>query len=166
MSGQLSYNYQPPLGIAGTLTDINNRSIDSFLNGEANPYAMKYGMGVVQGNNPGKDVLIPTASSEAAIFEGIAMSNLTTQQTMDGKVLVRSGETIGVLRWGRAWARIVPGLTIDREDPVYLIITGLDAGYFTNVDGDADTISIKGTFTGKVGTGDIAEINLRNQMNE
>ena len=165
MSGQLVYQYAPPLGLAGTLDDLSPYSIDSRLNGEAAPGNMLYGMGVMQGATPGVDILVPTAAATAEEFEGIAMNQMTTQQTMGGQVHVYPGGTVGVLRWGRAWARIPAGLAIQYEDPVFLIISGADAGKFTNVDGGAATLAIKATFTGKVGTGSVAVVDLRNQLN-
>jgi len=166
MGGQLNYGYQPPLGLPGTLDDLSNKDIDSRLNGETSVTAMQYGMGVMEGTIPGIDVLIPTTTSTIGQFEGVSMNGKTTQQTMDGKVLVYPGDTVGVLRWGRPWVRIAPGLTIGYNDPVFLIISGADVGKFTNVDGGTGTLAVKATFTGKVGTGEAAVIYLRHQINE
>ena len=161
MSGQLSYKYQMPRGIAGSLYDMSPHAIDSRTNGESGPDAMKYGMGAVVGINPGSDVLIPTAASTAAEFEGVVMTGFTNEMDMAGEVKVHPLRTVGILRWGRAWVRVADGVTPAYGDPLYLIKSGADAGRFTNV--SAGNIAINGVFIGGLGTGDVAPVTLHNQ---
>jgi len=161
MGGQLTYGYTPPRGLAGTLLDLANlKDIDSRVNGETDVNAMLFGMGAVQGMNPGVDVLVPTDASTVEQFEGIVMTGHTQQMTMTGEVNVYPAQTVGILRWGRAWARVVPGVIPAYGEPVFLVIDGDDAGLFTNDDGGGDNMAINGRFYGGLGTGDVAPIEL------
>ena len=166
MNTQKTYNYQPPRGVAGALVDISPYSIDSRVNSEELVDAMRFGMGVVVGNNPGVDVQVPTDASTEADFEGIAMTSYTQQQTMTGEIHVYPAQTVGVLRWGRGWARVADGVTPVYNDPLFLIIDGDEAGFFTNDDGGGDNLPIKGRFYGPLGNGNIAPVELHNQLQQ
>jgi len=164
MGGQLSYTYQTPKGVAGALVDISPYSIDSRTNTETQVDAMLFGMGVVVGNNPGSDVRVPTDTNTAADFEGVCMTGYTQQMTMTGEVHVYPAQTVGVLRWGRAWARVVDGVIPAYNDPLYLVIDGPDAGLFTTDDGGGDNLLINGRFYGGLGNGNIAPVEIHNQL--
>ena len=62
---QNSYSYKTPKGVAGGLLDLSPYSVDSRINGETTPGALKFGMGVVQGATPGTNVKLPTSASTA-----------------------------------------------------------------------------------------------------
>jgi len=161
MSGQLSYSYQTPKGVPGSLLDISPYSIDSRVNGETDPAKMKYGMGAVIGANPGTDILVPTATSVAENFEGVILTGFTNQMNMSGDVSIFPLQTVGILRWGRAWVRVASGVSPNYGDQLYLIITGTNTGMFTNNAGAG--IEVPGTFIGGLGTGDIAPAVIYNQ---
>ena len=163
---QLSYNYQPPIGIAGSLYDISSHAINSRSNGETTPGVMRFGMGVVLGDTPGVNITLPSAATTLPEFEGISMTGFTNQMNMAGEVYVMPQQSIGVLRWGRAWVRIEEGAAPAYGDSVYLIIDGDDAGMFTNDDGGGDNLAINAMFIGGLGTSSIAPIELYNQKNE
>lgn len=165
MSGQLTYSYTTPKGVAGALVDLSPYSIDSRTNEETAAGAMLYGMGAVVGSNPGSTVLVPTATNTAQDFEGVVLTGHTQQMTMTGAVNIYPAQTVGVLRWGRAWARVVAGVVPVYNDPLYLVIDGADAGLFTNDDpGDGSVISINGSFYGSLGNGNIAPVEIHNQV--
>ena len=164
MAGQLSYSYQTPRGIAGSLYDISPYAIDSRMNAEEMPGVMKFGMGVVQGDTPGINVNVPTIDATPAEFEGIAMTGFTNQLNMQGELIVYPQATVGLLVWGRAWARVQEDLTIVYGDPLYLVTDGPDAGLFTNE--ETDNMAIKGRFIGGLGTGNIAPVEIYNQKSE
>ena len=165
MSGQLTYTYQTPKGVAGALVDISPHSIDSRTNEETTVDAMLFGMGAMVGSNPGALVLKPTASMTANDFEGVVMTGYTQQMTMDGEVHVYPAQTVGVLRWGRAWARVVDGVTPEYGDPLFLVTDGADAGLFTNTDpGTGNGLAINGRFYGGLGNGNIAPVEIYNQL--
>jgi len=164
MSGQLTYSYQTPRGVAGALVDISPYSIDSRANEETVIDAMLFGMGAVVGSNPGVNVLVPASTNTASDFEGVVMTGYTQQMTMGGEVHVYPAQTVGVLRWGRAWARVVDGVTPVYNDPLFLVNDGPDAGLFTNDDGGGDNLAINGRFYGGLGNGNIAPVEIHNQL--
>lgn len=158
MSAQIHYGYNTPVGAAGGIVDLAPYAIDTFLNEEATG-VLKFGCGVVRGSVPGKNVALPTAAGDK--FEGIVTNNLTTEYDLEGKLSVRNGASVGVMRYGRVYGRVAAGVTPAYGDPVYLVATGDEAGCFTNVADGA--IAVKGRFLGSVDTtAQIAEIELFN----
>ena len=158
---QLSYNYQTPKGIAGGLLDISPKEINSRINGETKSDTMKFGMGAVQGDIPGTDVKIPTAADTADKFEGLILTGHINQMNMSGEVKVYPKQTVGILRYGNAWARVAKDIEPSYGDPLYLVNDGAEAGLFTN--DPTDAIEINGIFTGGLGTGNIAPVVIYNQ---
>ena len=170
MSAQNRYGYSTPIGSAGGIVDLAPYAIDTFLNEEENG-VMKFGLGVVKGSNPGVNIALPTEAATAGDFEGITTNNRTTEYDMDGNLAIRKGVSVGVMRYGRIYGRVVDGVEIAYGDPVYLITSGDNAGMFTNPasstgqeeEGEADdTIAIKGRFLGGVDS-NIAIVELFNQ---
>lgn len=163
MSVQTSYRYSTPRGVAGSLFDISPYSIDSRVNGEKKAGTLMFGMGAVTGDNPGTDVKRPGNSATAEAFDGVVLTGFSNQQTMDGVVEILPLQTVGILRYGKAWVRIVEGDTPKYGDKLYLIKEGDDAGFFTTIGTGAGAIEIKGRFIGSKGTGNVAPIELFNQ---
>lgn len=170
MSAQTRYGYSTPIGAAGGIVDLAPYAIDTFLNEEENG-VLKFGTGVVQGSKPGVNIALPTEDATVAVFEGIATNNRTTEYDMDGKLAVRKGASVGVMRYGRIYGRVAADVEPKYGDSVYLIIEGDEAGYFTNAAADTGenstdpaTIAIKARFLGGVDTNaQIAMIELFNQ---
>lgn len=162
MSAQTSYGFATPKGVAGGLLDISPYSIDTRVNNEAAADSLKYGMGVVQGDTAGVGVRKPISTDTAAVFEGIVMTGFSNQQTIEGNVNILPNQSVGILRYGKAWARIKSGDTPAYGGKLYLIINGADAGLFTTTS-SVDTIEVKGRFIGSKGSGDIAPVELFNQ---
>ncbi len=164
MSAQNRYSFSSPIGSAGGLVDLTPHSIDTFINEEASG-VMKFGIGVVRGTKPGSTIALPVADSEAAQFEGITTNNRTTEYDLEGKLNIRKGVAVGVMRYGRIYARVATDALPKYGDPAYMIVSGDEVGYFTNVDPATPTvIAIKGRFLGSVDTSaQIAVIELFNQ---
>ncbi len=168
--GQTSYKFGTPIGVAGGIVDIAPYAIDTLKN-EENNGDMLFGIGVVKGTSAGVQVKKPVAASDAAAYEGITVNNLTTELDMDGKVRILKGAPIGIMRYGRIYARVMTGVTPAYGDPLYLVVTGDEAGYFTNVaatlgtnDATYTSIAVKGRFLGTVdATNGIAPVELFNQ---
>jgi hypothetical protein len=158
---QLSYNFNLQAGVPGGLCDTAPHEIVARANGEAAPGVVKYGMGVVVGDNPGKDVKLPVTASTVEKFEGVVKTGIS-QMDLEGNSALRQTQTLNVLKWGNVWLRLVEGLTITYGDPVYLVNTGADAGLFTNEEGDG--IAINGKFLGGVESGNIALAEIFNQI--
>ena len=166
MSAQTKYGYSTPIGAAGGIVDVAPHQIDTFLNEEENG-VLKFGVGVVQGSKPGVNIALPEKAATAAKFEGITTNNRTTEYDLEGKLAVRKGAAVGVMRYGKIYGRVVEGVEPAYGDSVYLITEGEEAGCFTNAASQAEgstTIAVKGRFVGGVDTNaQIAPIELFNQ---
>lgn len=131
MSAQTRYGHNTPVGAAGGIVDLAAHVIDTFLN-EEKTGIMKFGLGVVQGSKPGVNIALPTEDATAAVFEGITTNNRTTEYDLEGKLSVRQGAAVGVMRYGKIYGRVAEGVEPEYGDSVYLIIEGDEAGCFTN----------------------------------
>ncbi len=167
MSAQTRYGYSTPKGHAGGIYDLAPYAIDTFIN-EADTGVMKFGIGVVQGENVGHGINVPKKGATAAKFEGVTTNNRSTEYDLEGNLSVRKGAAVGVMRYGRIYARIADKAEPKPGEAVYLILDGDEAGYFTNVAApespDAPTVAIKARFLGGVDTSaKVAVIELFNQ---
>ncbi|MCL1988124.1 MAG: hypothetical protein FWG64_09180 [Firmicutes bacterium] len=163
---QLNYSYQKQIGIAGGLYDVSPHSVNSrtFVPLDDSPVPLKFGMGVVvDSESPGRKVTLPTENSTAADFEGLILTGHISEQNMQGEIAIKPSETVGVLRFGKAYARIEPNIEPKYGDKVYLITSGDFVGYFTNV--AANAIPIKAQFLGN-SSSNIAPIEIFNQQQE
>jgi hypothetical protein len=166
MSVQTAYKYTTEKGVAGSLYDQSPYAIDSLLNGETDDGKLLFGMGVVQGPNPGRDVAIPESAATLEEFEGVVMTGFTAEHDMKGEIGILARQTVGVLRYGRPWVRIVDGVTPAYGDQLYLIKKTSGFGLFTNAAGSSgDTLAVKGRFIGGKGTGNVAPVEIYNQSN-
>lgn len=158
MSAQTRYGYATPIGAPGGIVDLAPYAIDTFLNDEENG-VLKFGMGVVQGSKPGVNIALPAAGATADKFEGIATNNRTTEYDMDGRVFVRKGVGVGVMRYGRIYVRVKKGDAPEYGDALLLIVNGDDAGCFTSTEDSGNTIAVNGRFLGGVDNG-VAPVEL------
>ena len=159
--GQTSYKYQTRKGVAGGLLDISPYRIDSRINAEAEEGKLKFGMGAIQGPTPGTNIKVPVTGTTADKFEGVVMAGYTDEIDMGGNVKIKTLQTVGVLRYGSAWVRIASGVTPAYGEQLYLIITGANAGLFTN--DDTGALLVNGRFGREVGTGNVASVDIYNQ---
>lgn len=150
MSVQTNYNYFPNAGSPGGLFDLSPYTIDAFANQE-NDGVLKLGMGVVPGSTAGS-VKKPVAASTAAQFLGVTVNGRSHEYDDNGVVYVRNKATIGVLRYGRVYVRVVDGVTVAAGDSLYLVKSGDDAGLFTNASGET-AVAVQGKFIGPVSNG-------------
>ena len=157
MSAQINYGFKTAIGEAGGLVDLAPYVVNSFAN-EAETGKMKFGVGVVAGTAAGQ-VKLPGADATAAKFEGIVVNRRTTEYDLEGKIHIRQYSTLGVMRYGHIYGRVAAGATPAYGDPVYMVKSGDEAGYFTNVsDGN---LAINARFIGAVdATVQIAAIEL------
>lgn len=162
MSAQTRYGYATPIGAPGGIVDLAPYAIDTFLNDEENG-VLKFGMGVVQGSKPGVNIALPAAGATADKFEGIATNNRTTEYDMDGRVFVRKGVGVGVMRYGRIYVRVKEGDAPEYGDALLLIVNGDDAGCFTSTEDSGNTIAVNGRFLGGVDNG-VAPVELMREL--
>lgn len=137
MSAQTRYGFSSPIGFAGGIVDMGTPyAIDSRIN-EADTGVLKFGMGVVVGTNAGSGVKLPVESSTLAQFEGIIQNGGTTEYDVEGKLSIRNGASVGVMRYGRIYVRVAKGVSPAYGDSVWLITSGDEAGCFTNANATA-----------------------------
>lgn len=159
MGAQTTYNYDTQRGIAGGIYDLAPYAIDTFLN-EEDTGDMKFGVAVVAGTTAGQQVKLPVAASTA--IEGVTNNNLTTEYDLEGKIYIRKDAAIGVMRYGRIWVRVADDVTPAYGDATYVLKTGDQAGFFTNV--STNNLAVKGRFlTGVDPVARIAAVELFNQ---
>ena len=158
MSAQTTYSQSTPRGAAGGLYDLSGHAVNTRINAETG-LTMKFGLGVGQGSVPGSEITLPAAGATADKFEGITVNGYTNEMNSEGAVFISPGASIGVLQYGKIWARIKPEDAPAYGDKAFLIITGANAGLFTKTAG-SDTIPVHGRFIGAKGTGDVAPIEL------
>lgn len=154
MAVQTSYSYENPSGIAGGIYDLAPYEVNSRAS-EADAGKIKFGYGVVAGT-ASNGVKLPAATTDE--FEGVVVHK-AHEEERDGSVILATGEMFGVMRHGRIWARVDDSVTIANGDKLYLIVTGDNAGCFTNAADGAKEIA--GKFIGASENG-IAPIVLYN----
>lgn len=161
MSVQTSYGYSTPRGIPGGLYDQSPYVIDTRLNEAANGKLL-FGMGVMYGTTPGVNINLPATGATAAKFEGIIVNGFTQQHDLEGNVSLMSNQSVGVLKQGRIYARLANDVEPAYGDTVHLIISGENAGLFTDTEDTetSTTIAINAKFIGSKGSGAVAVVEL------
>lgn len=160
---QTSYSYNTSMGAAGGIVDLAPHYIRSFIN-EADTGAVLFGMGVVTGTNAGKGVKVPATADTATKFEGIVTNRRTTELDLEGNLTLRNKCALGVMQYGLIYALVAEDVTVAYGDPVYLLTSGDEAGYFSNeaATSPATSVAVKGRFLSAVDNG-VAIVELFNQ---
>ena len=144
MAVQMNYG-EPSRGIPGLLYDRANYEAVTRRNG-ADDGKMLFGLGVVQGTEPGKDITLPATGATVDKFEGVVMYSANTEMDDDGAVLLHKGQILDVCQAGKLWVQLVDSVEPAYGQPVYLVITGDDAGKFTPTKGT--NLAVKARFIG------------------
>ena len=160
---QLSYGYAIPAGVAGGIFGLENYDIVARLNDEKTG-TMKFGVGVVQGENAGKSVKLPVAGSTAAQFEGIVVYTANRELTYEGATNLREGTPLSIMNYGKVWVRTGEDAAVVYGADAYLITSGDEAGCFTTSEDAATKVAIKGRFITEVADG-LAVVELFNSKN-
>lgn len=151
LSVQTAYNFGFPKGVAGALFDLSAHDITTRKTVDGNA---KFGMGVAVGDTLGTDVKLPEATATAADFEGVIVHNsVMVERTMDNKVLLEPGKTVGCLIYGRIWVQAEDKIDIKYKDQAYLITDGADAGLFTTEKSTKTKVALNAYFLGDVENG-------------
>lgn len=148
MSAQTTYGFATAHGVAGTIYDLYHYPIDSRSN-EEETGKLAFGMGVVKGTTEGSTVVLPTAASTAAQFEGVVVNGYNAQHDLEGKVFLMNNQSVGVMRKGRIWVQLATGAAPKYGDELHLVVDGTDAGRFTTTGG----VTIAGRFLGAADNG-------------
>lgn len=142
MSAQTVYRFNSKMGAPGGISDLAPYAIDTFLN-EEDHGVLKFGMGVVDGEKPGKTIAIPDDAE--GTFQGVVTNNRTTEYDLEGKIYIRHAASVGVMRYGRIYARLAKDVTPKFGDPAYVVVgEDEDAGLFTTE--KSGTLAIPGRF--------------------
>lgn len=165
MSAQTSYNQKMSHGVAGGLYDLTDHVVDTRTVEASGDGVIRFGLGVVEGTDKGKQVKLPVAASTKAKFEGVVLNSHTHEMDMKGDVKVRDKETVGVIRNGRVYVRIAAEVEPAYGDALYLITSGDEAGYFTNTAATSTdefkTVKVTGHFIGAKATDAIAPVYIK-----
>ena len=159
---QTAYKYFAGRGIAGGLVDLAPYAIDSFINEEENG-VLKPGLAAMSGTTAGTHIKLYTGAD--ANFEGVINNNRNTEYDLDGHLRVLKGAGVGVVRWGRVYVRVAEDVEVAYDDPLYVVKTGDETGFFTNTAGESGSetaVAVRGRFLGPVENG-IAPVELFNQ---
>lgn len=149
MAVQMNYG-EPSRGIPGLLYDRANYEAVTRRNG-ADDGKMFFGLGVVQGAEPGKDITLPATGATVDKFEGVVMYSANTEMDDGGAVLLHKGQILDVCQSGKLWVQLVDSVEPAYGQPVYLVIAGDDAGKFTPT---KDTnLAVKARFIGAAQNG-------------
>jgi hypothetical protein len=158
---QRSYGYRQQAAVPGGLFDTSPHSIVARANEETEEGAVKFGMGVVQGASPGATVKLPVGVSTSSLFEGVVLTGVKSMD-LHGASMIGETDTLGILEWGKAWVRLASDVaTVAYGDRLYLVVSGDDAGKFSN--SAEDSVAVNGRFIGGIESGDIAPVRLFNQ---
>lgn len=160
MGVQNKYGFSTVAGAAGGIFDLAPYAIDSFIN-EENNGAIRFGEAAFRGTKAGLNVKKAYAGATADKFEGIITNDRCTEYDVDGNLSIRKGASLGVMRYGRIYARLAEDVTPAVGDKVYVVLSGDDAGCFTN---DASgNVEIAARFLGtKDASANIALVELFN----
>lgn len=131
---QTKYGYSTAKGTPGGKVDISSDKVVTRCV-EANDGVLKFGMGVVSGVTTGHGVTLPTTGKKKEDFEGVVLFEQNFEQDVTGKIVIKKGATVGVMKSGKVWARTASTATPDYGKKAYLIVTGADAGLFTHEQG-------------------------------
>lgn len=160
MAVQTAYNWTTGRGIAGGLVDLTPHAIDSFIN-EEDTGVLKPGLAAMSGTVAGKQIKKFTGSGT---FEGVVNNNRTTEYDLDGHIRMHKGAGVGVVRWGRVYVRVATGVEVAYNDPLYVVKSGDETGFFTNTAGESgseNATAVNGRFLGEAANG-IAPVELYN----
>lgn len=155
MPVQMTYG-EPKAGMPGLLVDRANYGAVTRSNG-VETGKLLFGLGVVQGEEPGKNVVLPKADSTAAQFEGVVMYSANVEMDREGKVYLEQGQIIDICQHGKLWVQVTDDAEPAYGVPVYLIADGTDAGKFASSapagEDGAAAIAVKAKFLGEAEDG-------------
>lgn len=121
MAAQTNYSYSTPLGVPGGIYDIHDNYIFTRQNEEEDG-VLGYGVVVVPGEKKGKGSKLPTAETTREDCEGVVVYLPNTEQDMNGKVTIRKGRSLSVMRRGSVWVKITPDCEPEYGKKCYVIV--------------------------------------------
>lgn len=132
MAAQMNYGYSTPKGFAGSKADLTPVDEVVTRNNEEEDGVLGFGVAVVTGTAAGTGVKLPTAGATADMFEGVVLHQANTEQDRNGKVIVRKGVSLGVVRKGHVWGKTASDAEPEYGKKAYVVVDGAEAGMFTS----------------------------------
>ena len=160
---QLSYGYDIPAGVPGGIYGLENYDVVARLNDETTG-TMKFGVGVVIGENAGNSVKLPTSTDTSAQFEGVVVYTANREFTYDGATNLKKGTPLSIMNYGKVWVRTGDNAKAAYGAEAYLITDGAEAGCFTDSTDTATKVAVKARFLTEVTDG-LAVVELFNSKN-
>lgn len=130
MAAQLTYGYDAPKAIAGQIADLAPREIVTRSIEDKNG-AIHFGMAVQVGTKAGSTVKLVSGAKKETI-DGV-VAHAEVEQNTEGKVVLKNGQVVDVIKHGNVWGRIAKGAVVTPNAIAYVVGTGEEAGYFTHV---------------------------------
>jgi len=153
MAVQTKYR-QPRAGVAGLLYDVSYSDAVART-GADDDGALQYGYGVVRGDSPGSNVVLPSGTSTVKDFEGVVLrGGPVERQFMTDETVIFKGTTLSVLQRGKVWVQLADGEAPAYGKQVFL----LSDGTFATVGGIALNAEFLGINDGSIG---VAKFNDR-----
>lgn len=144
MAAQLDYGYSTAKAVPGAKVNLADDEVIARQN-EEKAGVLKCGMAVMVGATAGSTVKKPVTGCTSAQIEGVVLANANNEQDIDGVVQIKNGATVGVMKRGNVWGRVAADVTPKYGDLAYVVISGDNAGTFTNKSDDT-TVDIGATF--------------------
>lgn len=120
---QTSYTQFQAAGMAGMKADASEDQVDSG----AAEGAVGFGLAVVRGTDPAKQVKVPSA--DAGVFRGVSLQTHLAQ-TAAGVAEYADKDCVGFMRKGRVWVPVVDAVAVDAA--AYFLWDTADAGKFSD----------------------------------
>ncbi len=158
MAAQLDYGYGMSKGVPGGKYDLSLDEVITRTNEEEDG-VLKFGMAAMVGSTPGTTVKAAGAGATVAKIEGIVLHAANTEQDRKGRVVVPNNASVGIMRYGKIWARVAADVEPAYGDPLYVVTSGDDAGTLSNASG-TDNVKINGCFIGEAEKEGIAPVLL------
>lgn len=146
MAAQLNYDYGMSKGVPGGKYDLSPDEVITRTNEEEDG-VLRFGMAAMVGTTPGTTVKVPAEGATAEKIEGIVLHAANTEQDRKGRVVVPNNASVGILRFGKIWARVAESVEPAYGDPLYVVVSGKDAGSLSKEEGTGN-VKIDGRFIG------------------
>lgn len=160
MAAQLDYGYSMSKGVPGGKYDLSPDEVITRTSEEEDG-VLKFGMAVMVGSTPGTTVKVAGTGATTAKMEGIVLHAANTEQDRKGRVVVPNNASVGIMRRGKVWARVAEDVKPVYGDPLYVVVSGDDAGSLSNAAGtDNVNVKIGGYFIGEAEAEGIAPVLL------
>ena len=158
MAAQLDYGYGMSKGVPGGKYDLSLDEVITRTNEEEDG-VLKFGMVAMTGSTPGTTVKVAADGATTAKIEGSVLHAANTEQDRKGRVVVPNNASVGIMRYGKIWARVAADAKPAYGDPLYAVVSGDDAGALTSTEGTGN-VKVNGHFIGEAEKEGIAPVLL------